>query len=45
MPDFSVDGHQIEVEEEMKLLGLQIKADLKWSTNTEQIVAKGYKRN
>ena len=44
MPDFSVDGHQIEVKEEMKLLGLHVRADLKWSTNTEQMVAKGYKR-
>ena len=46
MPDFSVDGHQIEVEveEEIKLLGLYIRSDLKWSTNRKQMVAKGYKR-
>ena len=28
----------------MKLLGVHIRADLKWSTNTEQMVIKGYKK-
>ena len=44
MPEFSVDGQLIEVEEEMKLLGVHIRSDLKWSTNTEQMVLKGYKK-
>ena len=44
MPDFSVEGHEIDLEEEMRLLGLVIRSDLKWSSNTEHITKKGYKR-
>ena len=44
MPDFSLDGNQIEVVEEMRILGLIIRSDMKWSSNTEHIVLKAYKR-
>ena len=34
----------IDVVEEIKLLGLIIRSDLKWSSNTNAMVAKAYKR-
>ena len=34
----------IEVVEEMKLLGVMIRSDLKWASNTKLIIAKCYKR-
>ena len=44
MPDFSLDANQIEYVEEMIILGLNIRSDKKWSSNTEHIVLKAYKR-
>ena len=44
MPDFELEGHQLEVVEEMRILGLIIRADIKWSLNTEYIVAKAFSR-
>ena len=40
----SLDGHEIELKEEMRLLGVIIRSDMKWSSNTESIVKKGYDR-
>ena len=34
MPDLQVNGHEIEVAEEMKILGLIIRSDMKWSSNS-----------
>ena len=44
MPDFELEGHQLEVVEEMRILGLIIRADMKWSSNTEYIVARAFSR-
>ena len=44
IPDLNVDGNQLETVEEMKLLGLNIRSDLKWKSNTATMVTKGYKR-
>jgi hypothetical protein len=44
MPNFNLDGNEIEVVEEMRILGLIIRTDMKWSSNTEHIVLKAYKR-
>ena len=44
MPQFEIGGNEIELVEEMRLLGLIIRSDLKWSSNTENMVVKGYKR-
>ena len=44
MPEFSLGGNEIELVEEMKLLGIIFRSDLKWSSNTESMVLKGYKR-
>ena len=37
-------GELLDVEEEMKLLGIQISSDLSWHKNTKFICQKGYSR-
>ena len=44
MPEFALKGNEIEMVEEMKLLGVVVRSDLKWTSNTENIVKKAYKR-
>ena len=44
MPEMTLDNRELEMVEEMKLLGVVVRSDLKWSSNTEEIVAKSYKR-
>ena len=44
MPALNIDGADIELVEEMKLLGVIITSDMKFSRNTEYIVERGYKR-
>jgi hypothetical protein len=44
MPEFNLGDFEIELVEEMRVLGLIVRADLKWSSNTENMVLKGYKR-
>ena len=44
MPDVRLEGHQLEVVDEIKLLGLVIRTDLKWASNTEYMVKKAYSR-
>ena len=44
LPSFNLCGVEIELVEEMKLLGLIITSDLKFEKNTEFIVQKAYKR-
>ena len=34
----------MDLEEEMKILGVVVRSDLKWSSNTKYIVEKGYSR-
>ena len=43
-PNIELDNHQLEIVEEMRLLGVHIRSDMKWHTNTEQMVKKAYKR-
>ena len=38
IPDFELEGNQLEIVEEMKLLGIIVRSDLKWGSNTEYIV-------
>ena len=38
------DKDEIEVVEQMKLLGIIIRSDMKWSSNTKNLVAKCYQR-
>ena len=42
--DLSVNGKNIEVINETKLLGTFLTTDLKWKKNTAEIVEKAYKR-
>ena len=44
MPNFEIGGHEIELVEEMRLLGLVITPDMKWSANTDFIVKRAYKK-
>ena len=34
MPNLDLGGHELELVEEMKLLGLMITSDMKWAANT-----------
>ena len=43
-PTFAIDDHQIEFVEEFRLLGLVIRSDLKWKSNTCSIVKKANQR-
>ena len=44
MPDFSLDDQEIQLVEEMKLLGVMVQSNMKWNSNTDYIVKKAYKR-
>ena len=41
-PALSLDNQELDMVEEMRLLGVVIQTDLKWTSNTEQMVVKGY---
>ena len=44
MPDLQLGGHELELVEEMRLLGLILTSDMKWAANTEYIVKRAYKK-
>ena len=44
MPEMSLNGEQIETVQEMKILGVVLSSDLKFSQNTQYIVQKAFKR-
>ena len=44
VPELQLDGELVETSEEIKLLGLTVRSDLSWKSNTKQIVTKAYKR-
>ena len=43
-PEFTLGGHDLEVVEEIRLLGIIVRSDLKWHSNTENLVQKSNKR-
>ena len=43
-PEFSLENNDLEVVDEMRLLGIVIKSDLKWTANTENMVQRANKR-
>ena len=43
-PTLSIDGEEIDLVEEMKLLGVIITSDLKWSKNTQYTTKRGYNK-
>ena len=40
MPDFVLDGHHLDLVEETRLLGVVLRSDLSWSSNTDSIVQR-----
>ena len=44
IPEYESEGYKIETVEEMKILGLVVRNDLKWRSNTEGMIRKAYKR-
>ena len=44
MPEISLENNELEVVDEIRLLGLIIRSDLKWISNTENMVKKANKR-
>ena len=44
MPEISIDDHELEVVDEIRLLGLILRSDMKWTSNTENMVKKANKR-
>ena len=43
-PEMCMEGQQVELVSEKKLLGLIIRSDLKWSSNTSNMTSKAFKR-
>jgi hypothetical protein len=44
LPNFEVEGHEIEHVDEVRLLGLVLRSDLSWCSNTESIVERCNKK-
>ena len=44
MPSFVMNGNELDVVEETKLLGVVITSDMKWSSNTEYIVSRANRK-
>ena len=44
MPELCLDNNDLEVVDEVRLLGLIIRSDLKWVSNTENMVSKANKK-
>ena len=44
IPEHKVDGKFLATEEEMKILGLTLRNDLKWRSNTNNMLQKAYSR-
>ena len=44
MPEFSIQDKEIEVVEEIRLLGIILRSDMKWHSNTENMVSKANKK-
>ena len=44
MPEMTLNGHEIEVVEETRLLGITLRSDLKWTSNSQSMISKASKR-
>ena len=44
IPDYELEGNQLETQEEMKILVLTLSNDLKWRSNTDNMTTKAYGR-
>ena len=38
LPKFTMDGHDLEAVDEIRLLGIILQSDMRWIYNTENIV-------
>ena len=43
-PQFVLEDNELEVVDEMRVIGLIIRSDMKWSSNTESIVSRANKK-
>ena len=43
-PEFTIDGHQLQLLEETRILGLIVRSDLKWVSNTQHMIRKANKK-
>ena len=44
MPELTLDNNELEVVDEIRLIGLILRSDMKWMSNTENMVKKANKR-
>ena len=44
MPDLEIGGTELEVVENIRLLGINIQSDMKWKSNTENLVRKSNRK-
>ena len=44
MPEIIVDGNELELVDEIKILGLNLRSDLKWTSNTQNMISKANKK-
>ena len=44
MPHLRLDNQEVEVVEELRLLGVIVRSDMTWVSNTENMVKKANKR-
>ena len=44
MPEVTIDNHELEVVDEIRLLGLILRSDMRWISNTNNMIAKANKR-
>ena len=45
LPQMTISNdNTIEVVEEMKLLGIMVRSDMKWTSNTKYLISKGFRR-
>ena len=44
LPQFAFDDQELEVVEEMRVLGITITSDMKWATNTHNMVTRANKK-
>ena len=44
LPAFNLDGHEIEMVEETRLLGLVLSSDLSWGPNKDSMVERSNKK-
>ena len=44
MPEIKFDNKELELVDEVKLLGLTIRSDMKWTSNTQNMLVKAYRK-